>query len=303
MEHPSVGEHCSVPECRALDFLPIICPGCSRHFCKDHYPYTTHSCPNPPSTRSPFLICPACSSQLPLAATESPSAVLSAHAESCTPKITGYVCSYPPCKVVDSTPIRCFSCRSHFCVDHRLESSHACASSSAGSASASSSAFRSKALSVALPEGSESLKPLVDKKGMVALNTDDGVSAPAPRALFGRGDDGLVSDADEQLLLVVPFTRKARLVGILFRGPGDGSAPRTVRLFANAPSMDFDDAEDALPDAEIILSERQSLGHDVVLLPQGPFLNLQSLTLFVVDNQAGSDVTVWDHIALYGFPK
>ena len=286
-----------------LDFLPIICPGCTRSFCKSHFAFATHSCPHPPTTRSPFLICPSCSSHLPLSPTASPADTLEAHKGTCTPKSVGLVCSFPSCKVADSTPVRCFSCRAHFCIDHRLESSHNCASSSAGSASASSSAFRSKALSVALPEGSESLKPAVDKKAMVALNTDDARSAPAPRALFGRGDDGLVSDADEQLLLVVPFTRTARVVGILFRGPGDGSAPKSVRLFANAPAMDFDDAEDALPDAEIELSQRQALGHDVVLLPQGPFLNVQSLTVFVVDNQSGSDVTVWDHIALYGFPK
>ena len=45
MEFPELGKNCHKAECKQLDFLPMKCDGCSQIFCKDHFPYDTHSCP------------------------------------------------------------------------------------------------------------------------------------------------------------------------------------------------------------------------------------------------------------------
>jgi PITH domain len=57
------------------------------------------------------------------------------------------------------------------------------------------------------------------------------------------------SDADDQLLLYLPFARPVRLVSLLLRlSTSDLDAnPRTLRLFVNRPHMDFADAEATAP--------------------------------------------------------
>ena len=45
MELPELGKHCHNSNCKQLDFLPMICDGCAQIFCKDHYSYDNHSCP------------------------------------------------------------------------------------------------------------------------------------------------------------------------------------------------------------------------------------------------------------------
>ena len=45
MELPELGKNCHHSACKQLDFLPMKCDGCSQVFCKDHYSYDNHSCP------------------------------------------------------------------------------------------------------------------------------------------------------------------------------------------------------------------------------------------------------------------
>ncbi|KAI1287690.1 PITH domain-containing protein [Halotydeus destructor] len=57
-------------------------------------------------------------------------------------------------------------------------------------------------------------------------------------------EDFVESDADEELLIKVPFTGNVKLKGIIIRGLDDDSHPSRVRLFRNRPNMAFDDARD-----------------------------------------------------------
>ncbi|EGG04390.1 uncharacterized protein MELLADRAFT_64796 [Melampsora larici-populina 98AG31] len=40
------GQHCSLPNCNTLDFLPLLCKACQASFCKDHAPVFAHNCPS-----------------------------------------------------------------------------------------------------------------------------------------------------------------------------------------------------------------------------------------------------------------
>lgn len=40
------GQHCSLPNCNTLDFLPLLCKSCQATFCKDHSPIFAHNCPS-----------------------------------------------------------------------------------------------------------------------------------------------------------------------------------------------------------------------------------------------------------------
>jgi hypothetical protein len=48
-ELPSLGKHCSSPDCNQLDFLPLDCAHCKEIFCKEHFPANAHGCTKIPN--------------------------------------------------------------------------------------------------------------------------------------------------------------------------------------------------------------------------------------------------------------
>lgn len=46
----------------------------------------------------------------------------------------------------------------------------------------------------------------------------------------------------------------------MIAGPDDGRAPKKVKLFANRDHLDFDGAEDATADHEIIFEDMSTIG-------------------------------------------
>lgn len=44
MEFPETGKQCCHPDCKQLDFLPVICGLCEKTFCKDHSIPLNHNC-------------------------------------------------------------------------------------------------------------------------------------------------------------------------------------------------------------------------------------------------------------------
>ena len=57
----------------------------------------------------------------------------------------------------------------------------------------------------------------------------------------------LESDADEQLLIFVPFTGDVKLKSITLAVPADDSHPTKLKVFTNREGIDFDLAESLRP--------------------------------------------------------
>ncbi|KAL8854693.1 MAG: hypothetical protein Q9221_000475 [Calogaya cf. arnoldii] len=98
----------------------------------------------------------------------------------------------------------------------------------------------------------------------------------------------LESDADEQLLMFVPFTGVLKLHSVLIRSSEDSSAPKTLKLFLNRDDVDFSTASDLQPTQTLELSQTSEIQD--LPVKRTSFGNTYSLTLFIEDN-FGDDVT------------
>ncbi|KAL1620872.1 hypothetical protein UCDDS831_g07810 [Diplodia seriata] len=110
----------------------------------------------------------------------------------------------------------------------------------------------------------------------------------------------LASDADEQLLMLVPFTGQVRLHAILLRTSATESAPKTLKVFLNRDDLDFGTAADLPPTQTLELAQT----NDVQELPvkRALFNTTRSLALFFEDNfgAGDEDVTRLSYLAFKG---
>ncbi|KAL8999508.1 MAG: hypothetical protein Q9188_005872 [Gyalolechia gomerana] len=98
----------------------------------------------------------------------------------------------------------------------------------------------------------------------------------------------LVSDADEQLLMFVPFTGVVKLHAVLLRSSEDSSAPKTLKLFSNRDDLDFSTASELQPTQTMELSQTAEIQE--LPVKRTLFGNTYNLNLFMADN-FGDDVT------------
>ncbi|KAF9638598.1 putative duf1000 domain-containing protein [Lasiodiplodia theobromae] len=110
----------------------------------------------------------------------------------------------------------------------------------------------------------------------------------------------LASDADEQLLMFVPFTGQVRLHAILVRTSTTDSAPKTLKVFLNRDDLDFGTASDLQPTQTFELSQTNDIQE--VPVKRALFNTTRSLTLFFEDNfgQGEEDVTRISYLAFKG---
>ncbi|KAI5370129.1 putative PITH domain-containing protein [Septoria linicola] len=110
----------------------------------------------------------------------------------------------------------------------------------------------------------------------------------------------LASDADEQLLMHVPFTAQIRLHSILIRTSTTESAPMTLKLYINREGLDFSTAADLPPTQTLELAQ----SNDVQEVPvkRALFNTVRSLDLFFEDNWGRGDehVTRIDYLGFKG---
>jgi len=107
----------------------------------------------------------------------------------------------------------------------------------------------------------------------------------------------LESDADDQLILRVPFTGSVKLRALLLKtGPTD-QTPTKVVLFANEESLDFEDAADKTPTQEFDVAQGREVGEYAVKAAK--FSNLASITLFFPASQ-GADTTKLYYVGFLG---
>ncbi|KAK6359550.1 hypothetical protein TWF696_000703 [Orbilia brochopaga] len=103
----------------------------------------------------------------------------------------------------------------------------------------------------------------------------------------------LASDADQELLMFVPFAGVVRLHSILIRAPPDGSAPQSIKLYINRNDLDFSSAESTTPTAtiDVPLVPAAAGGAEVTEIPlrRALFNSVRSLTLFFEQNHSGGE--------------
>ncbi|KAG9451914.1 hypothetical protein H6P81_004818 [Aristolochia fimbriata] len=152
----------------------------------------------------------------------------------------------------------------------------------------------------AIQRGQVDLLDFVNWSGVECLNQNTGHSYDNALKQGYREDEGLYleSDADEQLLIYIPFTQVIKLHSVVIKG-AEEDGPRSVKLFANKEHMGFSNVSDYPPSDSITLTPDDLKGKPVTL-KYVKFQNVRSLTIFIEDNQSGSDLTKVQKIALYG---
>ncbi|KAG1347724.1 PITH domain-containing protein [Cocos nucifera] len=152
----------------------------------------------------------------------------------------------------------------------------------------------------AIPRGQVDLVDFVDWSGVECLNQSTSQSLINAVKQGYRDDDGLhlESDADEQLLIYIPFTQVIKLHSIVIKGPEE-EGPKTVKLFTNKEHMGFSNVSDYPPSDSIALSP-ENLKGKAVTLKYVKFQSVCSLTIFIEDNQGGNDISKVQKIVLYG---
>nr|ACF85255.1 unknown [Zea mays] len=157
------------------------------------------------------------------------------------------------------------------------------------------------AVTVQVPRGQVDLIDFIDWTGVECLNQDSSHSIVNALKQSLRDDEGLylASDSDEQLLIYIPFMQVVKLHSVLFKGPEE-EGPETVKLFSNKEHMGFSNVNDYPPMDTLELSSDHLIENKPLPLKYVKFQNVRSLTVFIEDNQSGSDVSKIQKVALYG---
>eukprot|EP01024_Parvocaulis_polyphysoides_P041902 TRINITY_DN3843_c0_g1_i1.p1 TRINITY_DN3843_c0_g1~~TRINITY_DN3843_c0_g1_i1.p1 ORF type:complete len:182 (+),score=17.01 TRINITY_DN3843_c0_g1_i1:31-576(+) len=118
-----------------------------------------------------------------------------------------------------------------------------------------------------------------------------------------RNDSELVleSDADEQLLIHIPFQSGLAIGGFLIQGPSD-SGPKKVKIFKNEPNLGFQEAESRKPIFETELTTEQLQNRTFIPLQRVQFSRVQVVTIFIESNQDDNETTRVSWISLSGWP-
>ncbi|OBZ88527.1 PITH domain-containing protein 1 [Choanephora cucurbitarum] len=111
-------------------------------------------------------------------------------------------------------------------------------------------------------------------------------------------DKFLESDADEQLIVHVPFTGIVKLRSICLRTDRTDAAPSKMKVFINRDDVDFDVAESytATQEFDLVENSDQVVEYGVKMTK---FSNVRSITLFFPEN-FGEERSVIRYIGFKG---
>jgi len=147
---------------------------------------------------------------------------------------------------------------------------------------------------------SDNLYPHIDLANVTALNVDDDTpGAKVIKPWHERTDETawIESDADDQMIIRIPFTGSVKLRSVLLKcGPGD-QTPAKVFLFANEDNLDFSDIADKTPTQEFSIPQNRDVGEYAVKVAK--FSNLSSITLFFPASQGADSIRIY-YVGLRG---
>ncbi|XP_076955031.1 zinc finger AN1 and C2H2 domain-containing stress-associated protein 13-like [Bidens hawaiensis] len=131
---PDLGKHCSVDDCKLIDFLPFTCDCCNKVFCLEHRSYITHKCPKANKNSRTVVICPLCAKGVHLIPNQDPNITWESHVNTdCDPSNYEKATKKKKCPVrgcreilTFSNTIKCRDCTIDHCLKHRLGLDHGC---------------------------------------------------------------------------------------------------------------------------------------------------------------------------------
>ncbi|GAB1198796.1 hypothetical protein APSETT444_008126 [Aspergillus pseudonomiae] len=113
----------------------------------------------------------------------------------------------------------------------------------------------------------------------------------------------LESDADEQLLMYIPFTGQVKVHSLIIYTAPTPAAPKTLKLFKNRDDLDFATASELKPTQSVEIPQPVP-GADVFDLPlnRAHWNATTSITLFFEDNwsDGNEDVTKVGYVGFKG---
>ncbi|KAI5448961.1 hypothetical protein NCC49_005725 [Naganishia albida] len=136
-----------------------------------------------------------------------------------------------------------------------------------------------------------SLFSIIDREHVIALNAQGGEESGKNviKPWDQREDESLFceSDADDSLIIHIPFTAQVKLRSITIKsGPG-GYTPAKAVLFINTAGLDFNSVNDRKPVEEIDLVAQKE-GVEYAVRPS-KFSAVRSLQIYFPANVSGGD--------------
>ncbi|XP_073503428.1 AN1-type zinc finger protein 2B isoform X2 [Phyllobates terribilis] len=215
MEFPDLGQHCSEPTCKQLDFLPLKCDACEQIFCKDHVTYALHNCSSAYKKDVQVPVCPLCNIPIPVKRGQTPDIVVGEHIDrDCKSdpaqqkrKIFTNKCGKPGCRQKELMKVICEDCHGNFCLKHRHPLDHECKGKSAPISQAGHAALlRSQASSSKAPASSSHT---VARPAPQPQHSRASVPSPAPPAAAAL-QNGLTEEEALQRALEMSLAESAQ---------------------------------------------------------------------------------------------
>jgi len=143
--------------------------------------------------------------------------------------------------------------------------------------------------------GTDLLTSRIDIDNVVALNVEGGDGAV--KRIFKPWDErydeekSIRSDADEQIIIRIPFSGNVKLRSIIVKGARGEECPIQIKIYANIPAFDFDSAESEKPTQVMdLIDSKDAVEYPV---PAARYPAVSILTLFFNQNAGGDQTQIF----------
>jgi len=152
------------------------------------------------------------------------------------------------------------------------------------------------------PEDSFNLYSMLDPEGTTALNVtrpDQAIGVFKPYARRLTSDPKLISDADEEIIVIARFTSPVHIRKLVIIGGGEhGQHPASLRCIINKDGVDFTSIGALIP-AQVFTLPINENGTVELTTSIQPFTNVTSCAFYFPNNH-GADATVLQYIGMQG---